>query len=132
MWTALSLAGIATIAVVLYVLWPLFRGQAPLIVQEDEQLEELLARKDATLRTIKDLQFDHKVGKIDDADFTRFNQSLRRRALALIQQIEQAAPEISQLDEQLEAEIAALHRVEMPLDSAASLAPNPQLQTDQK
>ena len=72
MWTALSLAGIATIAVVLYVLWPLFRGQAPLIVQEDEQLEELLARKDATLRTIKDLQFDHKVGKIDDADFTRF------------------------------------------------------------
>ena len=132
MWTALSLAGIATIAVVLYVLWPLFRGQAPLIVQEDEQLEELLARKDATLRTIKDLQFDHKVGKIDDADFTRFNQSLRRRALALNQQIEQAAPEISQLDEQLEAEIAALHRVEMPLDSAASLAPNPQLQTDQK
>lgn len=111
MWVALAMASVVSFVAIGFVIWPLFRPRPALISREDEELAELLTRKDATLQALKDLEFDHTVGKIEDADFERFNQMLRRRAVVVLQQIERAAPQ-TELEDALEAEISAHRRVE--------------------
>jgi hypothetical protein len=44
--------------------------------------------KALTLRSIKELEFDHAMGKVNDADFGDLSARLRARAIALIEQIE--------------------------------------------
>jgi hypothetical protein len=100
------------IALFAYVIWPLVRQDAPLLPLEDDRLTDLLTRKDTALRALKDLEFDHQVGKINDEDYQRFHERLSRQAVGLLQQIERITPESAQLDEQMEAEIAKLRRVE--------------------
>jgi hypothetical protein len=52
----------------------------------------LLEREKAlVLRSIKELEFDRKMGKVSEADFDDLGGRLRARALALMQDIERAA-----------------------------------------
>jgi Tfp pilus assembly protein PilN len=112
MWPVFILTSAVSIIAVGFVIWPLFRRKPVAIPQEDgAALTELLTRKDTTLQAILELEFDHSVGKIEEADFAYFNQILRARAVALLQQIEQYAPQTAQLDGALEEEIAAKRRV---------------------
>ncbi|MDE0181592.1 MAG: hypothetical protein OXL39_09625 [Caldilineaceae bacterium] len=116
MWFILLLTGVVSASAIGFVIWPLFRrplGHAPVV---GEELAELMTRKDAAFQAVRDLAFDHSVGKIEEADFERFNQVLRRRAMALMRQIEEYEPQTVQLEETLEEEIAASRRVE---DSAS-------------
>lgn len=112
MWFILLLTGVVSASAIGFVIWPLFRrslGHAPVV---GEELAELMTRKDAALQAVRDLAFDHSVGKIEEADFDRFNQALRRRAMGLMRQIEEYEPQTFQLEETLEEEIAASRRVE--------------------
>lgn len=118
LWITLLIGLLIAVAAVAYVVRPLLQSGTPLVLVEDDRLAELLSRKDGVLRAIKDLEFDYKVGKLDEGDYQRFDQSLRRQAIGLIQQIERIAPESSGLDELLEAEIAR-QRKNLP-DSAAN------------
>ena len=123
LWITLIIASVIALAVVAYVVRPLFQtGAAPVLV-EDDRLAELLSRKDGVLRAIKDLEFDYQVGKLGEEDFQRFDQSLRRQAISLIQQIEKIAPESSHLDEQLEAEIARTRKLQSQPRETTSLPP---------
>lgn len=58
------------------------------------------------MTAIKELEFDYRVGKLSAEDYQVYDQRLRRQAIALIQQIEQIAPESSSLDAEMEAAIA--------------------------
>ena len=78
---------------------------------EDDRLAELLGRKDAVMKSIKDLEFDYRVGKLSEEDYQLYDQRLRRQAIGLLQQIEQAAPESAQLDAAVEDEIAQRRKV---------------------
>lgn len=110
LWITLLLALLISLAALAYVLWPLFTQQPVALLVEDDRLTELLARKDSTLHALKDLEFDHQVGKLSEEDFTRFYERLSRQALVLIGQIEKVTPEINALDEALEAEITKQRR----------------------
>ena len=110
LWVTLFVAVVISLAVALYVVRPLLdRGPAPVYI-EDDRLTDLLSRKDVVLRAIKDLEFDRNVGKLEEVDFVRFNQSLSRQALGLMQQIEKIAPTSNQHDDALEQEIARLRK----------------------
>ena len=110
LWVTLFVAVVISLAVALYVVRPLLdRNPAPVYI-EDDRLTDLLSRKDVVLRAIKDLEFDRNVGKLEEVDFVRFNQSLSRQALGLMQQIEKIAPTSSQHDDALEQEIARLRK----------------------
>ena len=93
-----------------------------------EEIADLHTRKEVALEAIRELEFDHSVGKIENADFERFNRILRSRALRLIEQID-GLPSGSEnieeitigLDDQLESEIAVRRRVEdLPPDEGRS------------
>ncbi|MXY92468.1 MAG: hypothetical protein F4047_11130 [Caldilineaceae bacterium SB0670_bin_27] len=119
MWVTLTLISIVGIAAVGYVVWPLFgRTEGP-VSSEGEQLADLLTRKEVALEAIRELEFDHGVGKIEDADFERFNRILRNRALRLIELIDarygaadSTRTPFFQLSEGLEHDILSRRRVE--------------------
>ncbi len=128
LWLALVLIGIVGVVAVGYVIWPLFRSAPPMSRPEGEEIAELLTRREVALEAIRELEFDHSVGKIDSADFERFNRILRTRASTLIEQID-GLPDGSEtleasrvgLDDQLENEIVGRRRVEdVPPDESSS------------
>lgn len=125
LWITLTFALLLSLAALAYVVLPLLTKQPPLLQVEDDRLTELLARKDSALRALKELEFDHQVGKISEEDYQRFNQRLSRQAIGLIQQLEKITPESSALDEQLEAEIAQRRRAQPSVNSQppAKIAP---------
>lgn len=110
---ALLLAALAT----LYVAWPLLRPSSQVVLDDDSPLAELIHRKDTLLLSIKDLEFDRATGKLSDADFTRLDQRLRQQAIALLRQIEQAMPNMANLETELEAAIQHQRRVIDPVTS---------------
>ena len=119
MWVAVALISVVGIAAVGYVIWPLF-GRTPATISTDgEELADLLTRKEVALEAIRELEFDHSVGKIEDADFERFDRILRNRAMRLIEQLDAdfdssdgLGPRAVQLDEWLELEVSNRRRVE--------------------
>lgn len=123
LWLTLILALLISLAALFYVIGPLVAKQPPLLQVEDERLTDLLARKDRAVRAIKELEFDHQVGKIDAEDYQRLNQRLSRQAITLIQQVEQITPASATLDEQLEAEIAQRRQAKPPTTSTISAKP---------
>ena len=125
---SLLLITVVAVAAMGYVIWPLFRRTPSMVLQEGEELADLLTRKEVALEAIRELEFDHSVGKIEAADFERFNRILRNRAMRLIEQVdglsggsENLDMQPVQLDEQLENEIANRRRVEeVPPDEGRS------------
>ncbi len=61
---------------------------APISVSKRHELER---EKGLVLRSIKELEFDKATGKVSDADFADISRRLRARAVALMQELEQAA-----------------------------------------
>ena len=106
LWLSVVVALLLSLLAVYFAVSPLLQAGRATPLVEDDKLAELLGRKDAVLRAIKDLEFDNRVGKISDEDYQRMDQRLRRQAIGLLQQIEKIAPESASLDEQLEGIIA--------------------------
>ncbi len=56
------------------------RAGEPLAVSAGETVDELLAQRDAVFQALRELRFDHEVGKITDEDFAAFEVSLKQTA----------------------------------------------------
>ncbi len=52
----------------------------PSLTSEQERLDDLLANRDAAFQALRELSFDHRVGKITDEDFVAFEAHLKRNA----------------------------------------------------
>jgi hypothetical protein len=57
---------------------------------EDPRVAELEARKEAKYREIKDAELDREQGKLSQADWTRQDAHLRREAIAILKELDQA------------------------------------------
>lgn len=119
-WIVLLAALAISLGALAYVMWPLLRQGHTQVLVEDDRLADLLGRKDSVMAAIKDLEFDYRVGKIDEEDYQRYDARLRRQAIGLMQQIEQIAPESAHLDAGLETEIARRRKVTQPTPSAGA------------
>jgi hypothetical protein len=122
-WITVAITLVIAAGALYYVVAPLLKPGPARPLVDDDRLTELVARKDATLVAIKDLEFDYKVGKLDQTDYERFDKQLRHQAIVLMQQIEQLAPASTALDVTLEEEIARRRRVAKPVPVAAAAAP---------
>jgi hypothetical protein len=68
-----------------------FLGSGGEIEPLGERAREVLEReKMLVLRSIKELEFDHAMGKVGEADFKDLSGRLRARALGLMQDLERA------------------------------------------
>jgi hypothetical protein len=55
---------------------------------EDDRRLELVEERDRALAALKELEFDHRTGKIDDADYRRLVGPLRREAAAALRSLD--------------------------------------------
>lgn len=86
---ALALAAVLAIVVVLFVARPFLRspdGEQRRPAPGHEELERLarLERRDRALAALKELEFDHRTGKISDADYAEMVTALRQEAAAAL------------------------------------------------
>jgi hypothetical protein len=109
-WLTISIALLLSLAALAFVLWPLFSAKVKPYHTENDELSELLVRKEGIMAAIKDLEFDHQIGKVSEEDYQRFDARLRRQAIIYMQQIEKLAPQATGLEDALEAEIARQRR----------------------
>ena len=105
------LAIVISIGALLIVAYPIVARprSAPAVVSTaQEELDELLARRDAAFQALRDLSFDHQVGKVTDDDFTVFEANLKEVAAETLRALDrwEAGASID-LDMVLEQSIAA-------------------------
>ncbi len=112
-------------AAVILVAWPLIQAaqtRAPQPPRQDQVLDELLARREAALTAIKDLEFDYLVGKVEEADYQAFNARLRSEAIAILKAIDQhTGVDSGEASARLEREIARKRRKRAAPTPAPSL-----------
>ena len=96
---AIAIGGVLAAACALYVALPFLREPDPSsdLLDEPGTLErralELAERRDRALGALKELEFDHRTGKISDADYRAQIGELRRRAAEALRALEARAEE---------------------------------------
>jgi hypothetical protein len=77
-----------------FVLAPLRRRQGGSGSEgEDPRVAELESRKEAKYREIRDTELDHAAGKLSEEDFRRQDAELRREAVEILKQLDDARSE---------------------------------------
>jgi hypothetical protein len=97
---ALVLGALLAVIAVVFVARPFLREPAPANDRLDEpgELErrrlELVEERDRALAALKELEFDHRTGKVSDDDYRALVGPLRRRAAEALRALEreQAQP----------------------------------------
>ena len=91
---ALVLGGALALAAVVFVARPFLREPAPVSDRLDEPGEqerlrlELSEERDRALAALKELEFDHRTGKVNDEDYRSLVGPLRRRAAEALRALE--------------------------------------------
>ena len=66
---------------------------------------ELLREKALTLRSLKDLEFDHAMGKLSDRDFEEMAVRLRARAVRIMKDLDERPDYAARIERELEARL---------------------------
>jgi hypothetical protein len=77
---------------------PLTGGRARVAIEREKTL---------ALRAIKDLEFDHAMGKVSDQDFTEMSGRLRTRAAGLMRQLDAGAAYAAQIEREVTRRLEA-------------------------
>ena len=90
---ALVLAALLTVLCVVFVARPLLRPARSAEAREElgpaEQLRvRALERRDRALGALKELEFDHRTGKVSDEDYRALVGPLRREAAQALRELE--------------------------------------------
>jgi hypothetical protein len=94
---ALVLGGALALAAVVFVARPFLREPAPAsdVLNEPDELErrrvELVEERDRSLAALKELEFDHRTGKVSDDDYRALVGPLRRSAAEALRALEPRA-----------------------------------------
>jgi cytochrome c-type biogenesis protein CcmI len=105
---ALALGALlVTAAVVIYVLYPLITGaQAPMERMGEEPTEAEM-RKTVALKALRDVEYEHAMGKLDEGDYESLKAELSSEALAALRAEEESTAAGGADGASLEAEIEA-------------------------
>jgi hypothetical protein len=97
MTVALVLGSVLAVLAVVFVARPFLREPAPASDRLDEpgELElrrlDLVEERDRALGALKELEFDHRTGKVSDEDYRRLVGPLRQRAAETLRALEPRA-----------------------------------------
>ena len=76
--------------IALYVSAPLRSGAAERELAQDEgRRADLQAARDAKYREIRDLEMDHRTGKLSEADWKALDRDLRAEAVDILHELDQ-------------------------------------------
>jgi hypothetical protein len=94
---ALVLGALLAVAAVLFVARPLLReprGDDALeaLAPEERRRLELAEERDRALAALKELEFDHRTGKVSDEDYRTLLRDLRRNAADALRALDVGTP----------------------------------------
>jgi hypothetical protein len=102
---------LATLTVA-FVAYPLFRGVRatgnPL--DQDSELDGLVAQREASLLAIKDLDFDFQTGKLSEEDYRELRGRYAAKAVSVLQELDRRAGPTPELEEEIEQEVRQLRQ----------------------
>lgn len=100
------------ILVGLFISRPLFERKAIAVSQEEHEFSFLMAERDRILTALQELDFDHALGKIPEADYPSQRASLLQRGADILRQLDKYDHQTSKGDweSQIEAAITARRR----------------------
>ncbi len=107
------LALILLAAVFAALAFPFYRPRARAVVAFSGTLNDLLAQRDGVYATLRDLDLDYQLGKLDATDYQARREKYLTRAAVLLQQLDAlrgADAAHRDLSEEIEREVAALRR----------------------
>ncbi len=96
----------------LYISRPLFERKAIAVSHEEHELSFLMAEKDRILNALQELEFDHALGKIPQADYPAQRAALLQHGADILRQLDKYEDKASDEDWEahIEAAIAARRR----------------------
>jgi hypothetical protein len=98
----------ATFLIVAYPILARSRAPEPAVTSAQERLNGLLAQRDAAFQALRELNFDHQVGKITAEDFVVFEAYLKQVAAEALRALDEWEKEVDRSTGQvLEREVAA-------------------------
>jgi hypothetical protein len=112
----IALMIVGAVAIVAY---PLFKQSNQLDVTfagtSDPVLEGLVSQRDAMYSAIKDLENDHAMGKLSDADYKSLRAKYEAKAVAILQELDNVvgskpSARVARDDDAVEREIVRLRR----------------------
>ena len=92
----IAILAVAAISLALYPLFGLDRRPARASAPIDPNLENVLSAREATYSAIKDLETDHAMGKLSDADYGTLRAKYEGKALAILQKLDAVQPAVPQ------------------------------------
>ncbi len=97
------------ILVGLFVARPFFERTARLVSQEEQNLSALMAERDRLLNALQELDFDHALQKIPEAEYPAQRAILLQKGVEILRQIDTLQPRAapSDVEARIEAAIAA-------------------------
>jgi cytochrome c-type biogenesis protein CcmI len=95
---ALVLGALLAVAAVLFVARPLLREQRgddalEALAPEERRRLELSEERDRALAALKELEFDHRTGKVSDEDYRTLLRELRRNAADALRALDLGTPQ---------------------------------------
>jgi Double zinc ribbon len=122
MFIFIALSLLMAFAALMAVAFPILartRGSEPVVTSAEETVDELVAQRDAVFQALRELRFDHEVGKITEEDYVAFEGSLRQTAASSLRALDEWEAEADRdLNAVIEAAVA---------ERAASIAEAPVL-----
>lgn len=115
------IGAVLALVVLVFVLHPLWRAEELLADAEDEEdvtLEELYARRDSLYQAIKELEFDHQVGRVTEEDYRHFLARLKGEAADVLRQIDEVQSQQHTIVQYLEARVAELRQQQLHIPVA--------------
>ena len=77
---------------VLFVAAPLRRGGDGSRRSSEGRIADLEAARDARYREIRELELDHRTGKLDDRDWRALDRELRAEAIEILRELDELRP----------------------------------------
>jgi hypothetical protein len=99
----IAIAALLLVAVIAWIVYPFARPSRSLVFARPS--EELLARRDRIYGELRELEFDHRVGKVTDDDYQESRERLETEAARVLRAIEARTRDI---DEEIEREVKRL------------------------
>jgi hypothetical protein len=92
--------------------YPLYRAQAQLSLSGAATLDDLLAERDGVYATLRDLELDKELGKLDEADYTALRDKYMIRAGEILRELDalRGEGEGKEASAEIEREVAALRK----------------------
>jgi ribosomal protein L37E len=107
------LAVLVLVLALVVLAYPLYRAQTQPALATGATLDDLLAERDGVYATLRDLELDRQLGKLDESDYAALQDKYMNRAAVILRELDTLRGEggTKEASDEIEKQVAALRQV---------------------